>query len=125
MGWAVGENAQGRDVGYGVPSVCDHPDCSAPIDRGLSHVCGGMHDGDEHGCGRYFCDQHMHRGCREDSSGEEEWVNLCERCTAGQSPFKPKPDTPDWLNLKLTDESWQRWREENPDAVAEIRRRAA
>lgn len=109
MGWSVGENAQGRDVGYGVPSICDHPDCSQEINRGLAFVCGDMHDGGEHGCGLYFCHRHIY--------------SLCERCTAGKEPFTPKPDTDEWLRWKLTDESWARWRQENPAAVAEIRKR--
>ena len=42
MSWTVGydENWK-RDIGYGVPSICDHPGCTARIDRGLSYVCGG------------------------------------------------------------------------------------
>jgi hypothetical protein len=30
-------------------------------------------------------------------------------------PFTPKPDTAEWVRHKLTDASWQRWRDENPD----------
>lgn len=39
MGWSVGfdENWQ-RDIGYGVPAYCDHPQCKAEIDRGLDYV---------------------------------------------------------------------------------------
>jgi hypothetical protein len=33
MGWSVGEGKDGRDIGYGVPALCDHPDCSEQIDR--------------------------------------------------------------------------------------------
>jgi hypothetical protein len=42
MGWSIGydENWK-RDIGYGVPAVCDHPKCNKIINRGLSYVCGG------------------------------------------------------------------------------------
>jgi len=45
----------------------------------------------------------------------------CERCSKHRKPFLAKPDCREWIEWKLTDESWQRWREENPDAVAEMR----
>ena len=60
MGWAHGINAEGREVGYGVQATCDQEGCTAEIDRGLSFACGGMHDGGEHGCGKYFCVDHLH-----------------------------------------------------------------
>lgn len=59
MGWAFGKNAEGRDVGYGVEAICDEPGCEEKIDRGISYVCGGMHDGGDHGCGKYFCGKHL------------------------------------------------------------------
>ncbi len=44
MGWSLGHDNRwgkfGRDIGYGVPAICDHPGCNAEIDRGLSYVCG-------------------------------------------------------------------------------------
>ena len=41
MGWEIGyDDNWERDIGYGVPAECDHPDCQV-IDRGLSYVCGG------------------------------------------------------------------------------------
>lgn len=86
MGWSLGydENWK-RDIGYSVPSVCDHPDCNERIDRGLSYVCGGDPYGGESGCGLFFCS--MHR------IGQ-----LCERCgeEPPQEPFEPKPDLPEW-----------------------------
>lgn len=78
MGWGYGINDQGREVGYGVEATCDHEGCDEKIDRGLAYVCGGMHDGDEHGCGRYFCGEHLGyywRGPDEDMS-----VQLCGAC---------------------------------------------
>lgn len=112
MGWAVGfdPNWQ-RDIGYGVPSLCDHPGCRKRIDRGLAYVCGNDVYGGEDGCGLFFCDDHRTLGGK------------CERCTIGRDPFEPKPDVTRWLRLKLTDGSWAMWRAENPDAVAAIRER--
>ena len=31
------------------------------------------------------------------------------------------PDHPEWIKHKLTDESWQQWRDENPLTVAALR----
>ena len=104
MSWSVGydEDWQ-RDVGYGVPATCDHPGCGAKIDRGLSYVCGSEPYGGEHGCGLYFCAQHRHGSPQR-----------CLRCEAGQEPFGPTPDTPEWTHHKATHSSWAEWRKENP-----------
>ena len=110
MGWAVGYDTKwSRDIGYGVPSVCDHPDCGEKIDRGLAYVCGGEPYGGEWGCGLYFCPKH--RG--HDS--------LCERCAAEQDPFTPKPDTLEWINHKLADPSWAEWRAAYPQEAGKLR----
>jgi hypothetical protein len=73
MGWSYGQNNEGREVGYAVDAVCDKDGCDASINRGLAYVCGGMHDGDEHGCGRYVCSKHLVMGCGLPS-------RLCEEC---------------------------------------------
>jgi hypothetical protein len=114
MSWAIG-SFEGRDIGYGVPAICDHPDCNESIDRGLGYVCGnGQPWGDDEGCGLFFCMDH--------GGG-----TLCERCqeildTGDDSLpiFQPKPDVPEWINHKLTDQSWQRWRDENLAEVARL-----
>lgn len=60
MGWGYGVLNDGREVGYSVPAECEQPGCGAPIDRGLSYLCGSMHgQDDQHGCGRYFCEEHL------------------------------------------------------------------
>ena len=112
MGWQIGyDHNRDRDIGYGVPATCDHPGCNAKIDRGLAHVCGGEHYGGDRGCGLYFCGDHL-------------WANnLCDRCASEDEPFDPKPDTIEWIQWKLTDGSWQAWRDENPEKVAEYRSR--
>ena len=75
MSWAIGE-FKGRDIGYGVPSICDHPDCNKEIDRGLSYVCGGDVYGGEYGCGLFFCEEHKEY---EDFKGGQ-YCQVCERC---------------------------------------------
>lgn len=99
MGWSVGFDTNwGRDIGYGVPAYCDHPECSAEIDRGLSHVCSEQEPYGGDGCGLYFCSAH------QSAIGE------CERCQQGEEPFTPKPEHPRWIAHKRTDKSWARWR---------------
>jgi len=111
MGWSIGyDSSWKRDIGYGVPAVCDHPGCNNEINRGLSYVCGGEPYGGDHGCGLYFCYDHLFMASDQ-----------CERCLENQPPFDAKPDIPEWINWKLTDESWQQWRDENQEEVAAIK----
>ena len=111
MGWSIGEH-DGRDIGYGVPAICDHPKCNARIDRGLSYVCCDQAPyGGEKGCGRFFCYDHKGLG----------WNHRCSRCQHGRDPWPPKPDVREWIEHKLNDESWQQWRDENHDEVARLR----
>lgn len=128
MGWQVGYDDNWRRwVGYGVPAICDHPGCGADIDRGLAHVCGDDVYGGEHGCGLFFCGDHFsrHHGLLDMPA------NLCERCVAGHKanddhasfePFDPTPDTREWVDWMLTDESWAEWRAENPEEVHRLQR---
>jgi hypothetical protein len=109
MSWAIGfDEHWGRDIGYGVPAFCDHPRCREQIDRGLSHVCGGEPYGGEKGCGLYFCGVHL---------GSD---SLCSRCRNRKTAFAAKPDHPEWIRHKLTDESWRCWRVDNPKEVARL-----
>jgi len=112
MSWSIGyDNNWKRDIGYGVPAVCDHPKCNEEIDRGLGYVCGGDAYGGEKGCGLFFCVEH--------GGGE---YQRCPRCRAHKPPYKhPKPDTREWIEWKLTDESWATWRKENPEEVRELK----
>jgi hypothetical protein len=115
VSWAIGYDERWkRDIGYGVPAVCDHPDCKEEIDRGLSYVCGGEPFGGDRGCGLYFCSAHLR--------WHERLPQLCERCSPRiRRAFNPKADTREWLTHKLTDESWAQWRDENPEAVESAR----
>lgn len=110
MSWAIGfdEHWQ-RDVGYGVPALCDHPDCSAAIDRGLAYVCGAEPYGGDQGCGLYFCAAHQ-VGTKQ----------RCERCARRRKAFAAKPDVPEWVRHKLIDETWACWRDEHPAEVVQM-----
>ena len=117
MGWAIGSDRnRERDIGYGVPAICDHPECLEEIDRGLGYVCGSDVYGGDFGCGLFFCSEHREYTGRRDN-GKIIYPQLCERCAKRRKAFEPKPDTPEWINWKLTDESWGPWREENPEFV--------
>lgn len=119
MGWSVGYDEKWRrDIGYGVPAWCDHPACEAEIDRGLAFVCGSSPFGGEHGCGLYFCQDHLWLRM----VAADELVSVCERCAADEPPFEMKPDAPVWVEWKLTHHSWARWREENPTEVERLTR---
>lgn len=112
MGWSIGyDNDWQRDIGYGVPAYCDHPGCNEKIDRGLAYVCGGEPWGQPHGCGLYFCSKHL--WYKRVESGE--FVQACARCKADKEPFEASPDHPEWIAFKLNDDSWEKWRDENPD----------
>lgn len=100
MSWAVGyDDNWKRDIGYGVPSICDHPGCTEEIDRGLGYVCGDAPYGGDYGCGLFFCGKHRGFKCKH-------------------KRFTPTPDTAEWMSWKLTDDSWQEWRDGHPDTVA-------
>jgi len=109
MGYQCYEH-NGRDQGYGVPCQCDHPGCNEKIHRGVSYACGG--DPMEN-CGLFFCGKHRANYPDDESNG------VCERCADPDAmPFEPKPDIQEWIDWKLTDESWSKWRAENPEWVA-------
>lgn len=104
MGWSLGFDSKwNRDVGYGVPAICDQPLCKKKIDRGLAFVCGGEPYGGDRGCGLYFCGSHIFLSAR--------LPQLCTRCLKRKSPFPPKKDCKEWLDFKMTDPSWKEWRE--------------
>jgi hypothetical protein len=119
MSWSIGfDEHWNRDIGYGVPSICDAPGCDTEITRGLSFVCGSDPYGGEHGCGLYFCHAHLfYRTPR----GSDRAIQNCPRCIAYKPPYqKSKPDTPEWNHHKLTHESWAKWRADEPDEVERL-----
>jgi hypothetical protein len=118
MGYSVYQVGH-RWGGYGVPATCEHPDCNKEIDRGIAFACGGE-PFSEHGCDRYFCYKHLiyHQF---NMGGGRECVQVCERCAKRKSPFPYKPERPEWIKHLLTDDSWEEWRKQNPDAVKELK----
>jgi len=107
MGWSIGYDPRWkRDIGYGVPAICDHPGCKKKIDRGLGYVCGGAPYGGDQGCGLYFCEKHLWYSI---DAGQNP-CQVCRQCFRGRDPFKPKPDTKEWIEHKATHPSWAKWR---------------
>lgn len=112
MGWAVGFDYNlGRFRGYGVPAYCDAKGCRVEIDRGLGWVAipppentdDGIEDEefDDLADGAYFtCAEHRH---------------------ADVDATDLPPEHPDWIAHILADESWAKWRDENPQRVAALR----
>ncbi|MFJ8923879.1 hypothetical protein ACIREK_30930 [Streptomyces sp. NPDC102415] len=89
MGYAsyeITRNGQTIQAGYSIEATCEKTGCTEKIDRGLGHLCGQTPGGDEHGCGGYFCGQHLHAN------------NQCETCSAAAT----KANT--WVNPVTGDE---------------------
>lgn len=80
MGYGLYENVAGRECGYGVEAMCDHPGCVVDIDRGYSFLCGTtdrIQSEAAPGCGKYFCEKHL-RPIGQTAEGDS--VQLCEAC---------------------------------------------
>ena len=120
MGYQVYEVGGDRWGGYGVPAICEHPDCNEEIDRGMAHACGGEPFSEYGGCDRYFCGKHLVWHCFNTGNKERECKEVCERCNKYKEPFPYKPETQKWIDHLLTDESWAEWRKENPRKVEEL-----
>lgn len=93
MGWSdCGNDSQGRPIGYAFEATCDHPECNAEIDRGLSYACGGMHGevavsngqgGDFYPtCEKYFCPEHLVM-LEADFDGHVTLRGVCMACYKG------------------------------------------
>lgn len=86
MGWGnCGFDSQDRPIGYAAVATCDHPGCSAQIDRGLSYACGGMHgtspiSGSFDVCEKYFCTDHLHHVSVPGEGAKGDWVAVCLDC---------------------------------------------
>lgn len=135
MGYSVGfDFSQDRWIGYGVPAVCDIPDCGTTIDHGMAYKCESGHgdepDGiydverdaggtvisikeapgydpdafEDEGCELFFCEEH-----RYDTKKHED--------------IQPKPDIPQWEHHMLLDSSWAKWREDNASKIPGMQER--
>lgn len=90
MGYAHYEVVRGGETieaGYAVKAMCDKPDCTARVYRGIDALCGETPGGDEHGCGGYFCDPHLYMA-PEGQSGYR--CFLCK--DRGADPLDSSPD---------------------------------
>lgn len=78
MGYAryTVRRADGTEIeaGYGVVAECDQDNCTREIDRGLAFLCGDGPGGGEHGCGCYFCGEHLYTAPKGEDGG------LCGGC---------------------------------------------
>lgn len=118
MGWSIGYDSNWkRDIGYGVPAICDLPKCNKEINRGLAFVCGGEPWGGDYGCGLFFCDEHF---SYRHPKGRDRGIQNCPRCIRYRPPYDAKLDCEEWIKHKLNDESWYEWRKENPKEVKEM-----
>ncbi|MFF9559282.1 hypothetical protein ACF1DY_26125 [Streptomyces albus] len=90
MGYAryeIYRNGEKIEAGYDVEAMCDKPDCTTRIWRGLDALCGQTPGGDEHGCGDYFCDEHLYL------APEREHGWRCILCNDKDSdPLETSPD---------------------------------
>ncbi|MFZ4843938.1 hypothetical protein [Mycetocola saprophilus] len=127
MGYAVYEDTKNnRWAGYGVPAVCDWPECDTAIDRGMAFKC------EDHGTFKLFLngEEIDYDRYEDEPDAEEEWVEaegceffLCHAHLDDRDKFDHgtlkvgKPDSVEWLKHMLTDESWADWRTENPEKV--------
>jgi len=77
-------------AGYSVEAICEEGGCKAKIDRGLAYLCGKDPRGDDHGCGGYFCEQHLY--------GD----NQCKRCSkaADEANRWVHPETGEEFDLR-------------------------
>lgn len=109
MGYQVYWNGR-RWCGYGVPAYCDYRGCRNEIDRGVYYMCEAMYStgdaGDQiihdEGCRDFFCDDH---------ADHNEFHDYVEE----------SPEHPEWVHHVLTDETWERWRQENPSKVQQMK----
>lgn len=88
----------GRWQGYGVPAYCDYPGCHEEVDRGLGY----RHEEDQEMPPQVFC-------CAKHSN------------TPLDSFEVESKEHPEWLRWVLTHDSWEQWRQENPETVREYR----
>lgn len=140
MGYSCYTSAEnGREQGYAVPAVCDHPDCTNLIDRGMGYVCLGDQEHTQ-SCGGFYCSDHQElafvitedefEGLDDDESQElAESYGLDEKpefdedgyCHVCQHKPIENKESRVWLEHIMKDESWQKWRDQEPARVERIK----
>jgi hypothetical protein len=91
--YEVYRNGEKIQAGYMVEAMCDKPDCTTLISRGLDALCGGTPGGDEYGCGGYFCDAHLYMSRQRDGF-------CCFPCQNRDTD--PLDDSPDAMVMTFT-----------------------
>jgi hypothetical protein len=81
MGYAQYTLSDGREAGYAVQATCDEPNCDAKIDRGMAYCCLPV-GGGEHGCGHYFCSDHLTYSL-DVPKGESQSCFECDKLNGG------------------------------------------
>lgn len=120
MGYQVYSIGNNRFGGYGVPAICEYPDCNEEIDRGISYACGGE-PFSEYGCDRYFCSKHRDYHYFNTGFKERICVLVCKRCAKKKNSFPYKQEHKDWMKHILKDKSWAEWRKNNPNIVKQYK----
>ncbi|OTG87924.1 hypothetical protein [Acinetobacter sp. ANC 3813] len=129
----------GREQGHGVPAVCDHPDCTNEIDRGMGHLC-FENPNIEASCGGFYCSDHSDLSVtitedEFDGLDDDEALELAQSYGLDEVPVfdedgyfyicNHKPieykESRKWLQFIHDDESWQTWLEKEPVRAARIK----
>lgn len=108
MGYGVGEGrflGEFRWIGYGVPAYCDYAGCDKEIDRGMGYEC-------IHQCGGYYCSEHRFASVAYLNDENQIEVVGCHH------NHIRKDEHPKWLSHVLNEESWEKFRKENPDITS-------
>lgn len=124
-----------RFQGYAMHAYCDHPGCKNEIDRGMGYVCCGNQD-HPNSCGGFYCAEHadlctlISEDEFEEALDDEEVQEQLESYGLTEmpvfdedgyfyhcqhEPIEKDKEHPQWLNHVLTDESWEEWRNANPE----------
>ncbi|MFH7764588.1 hypothetical protein [Acinetobacter sp. BSP-28] len=115
-------------------AYCDHPGCKNEIDRGIGYVCCGDQD---HmcSCGGFYCAEHesLCTIITEDEFEDLDQDDIQELLNhydltempvfdedgyfyhCSHEPIEKDKEHPEWLKHVLTDETWQEWREKEPE----------
>ena len=136
MGWSMGHCGEHkRDIGYGVPAPCDHPECNEIIDRGLAYrCCENIHH--DASCKGYFCEEHRQNYVYQDELADmspeelkvlgidsnEEVAQDDDGIICCRHTIQPHKEAVVWLEHILNDESWEVWRTKHPERIERFKK---
>lgn len=135
MSWEIGfHKEQQRHIGYSVFAICDHPNCTVEIDRGLAYMC-CEDPKPSASCEGFYCAEHRDNyvygdeiddmdddeleamGIDVESQAVFDAVENGDIVRCRHLPIPLNKESAYWLELVLADESWATWRDENPKKV--------